>query len=330
MRGFLRVPPLPHLRSIDVSGSSISGCDGLAACPLLERLVLFHTQMVEAPPSSVVMKSLCELFLNNCKLTWMRECPELPLLRYLSVADNRCVQRKLKKAMHSPHRSLSISLHCSRTGSLERLPPLSGCPALLHLDVSFNCLSRSEDLQSFTACPILQRLHLNDNPLCLNQFYRPLVIALSPSLVELDASPVSAAEREGSVAVMGGISQRWACLLRTVRGKQIARSVCPTAIASVASGQIINDGQPPKAVRRLNFMTDLLFSGFAPQARLWGGLGLLSAIVNERENRNAVLSVHNAELRAATASGDEMRMLQVARPLLSLSDLAFSRCFSCA
>jgi hypothetical protein len=45
MRGFLRLPPLPHLRSVDVSGSDVSGCDGLAACPLLERVVLFHTQM---------------------------------------------------------------------------------------------------------------------------------------------------------------------------------------------------------------------------------------------------------------------------------------------
>ena len=89
MRGFLRLPPLPHLRSVDVSGSDVSGCDGLAACPLLERVVLFHTQMAEAPPSGVLMGSLCELFLNNCKLTWIRECPSLPLLRYLSLADNR-------------------------------------------------------------------------------------------------------------------------------------------------------------------------------------------------------------------------------------------------
>jgi Leucine-rich repeat (LRR) protein len=89
MRGFLRLPPLSHLRSVDVSGSDVSGCDGLPACPLLERVVLFHTQMAEAPPAAVVMQSVCELFLNNCKLTWLRDSPSLPHLRYLSLADNR-------------------------------------------------------------------------------------------------------------------------------------------------------------------------------------------------------------------------------------------------
>ncbi len=100
MRGFLRLPPLPHLRSVDCSGSDISGCDGLAACPLLERVVLFHTQMAEAPPAGVVMSSVCELFLNNCKLTWLRECPSLPHLRYLSLADNRYAAAASSKHMH--------------------------------------------------------------------------------------------------------------------------------------------------------------------------------------------------------------------------------------
>jgi hypothetical protein len=99
MRGFLRLPPLPHLRSVDVSGSDVSGCDGLAACPLLERVVLFHTQMAEAPPPAVVLGSLCELFLNNCKLTWMRDSPLLPLLRYLSLADNRYCPCNLERAL---------------------------------------------------------------------------------------------------------------------------------------------------------------------------------------------------------------------------------------
>ena len=57
-------------------------------------------------------------------------------------------------------------------------------------------------------------------------------------------------------------------------------------------------------------------AGFAPQAALWAGLGQLSHTINERERRNAVLSVHNAELRAAAAGGDELHLLQVLHALL--------------
>ena len=57
-------------------------------------------------------------------------------------------------------------------------------------------------------------------------------------------------------------------------------------------------------------------AGFAPQAALWAGLGQLSHTINERERRNAVLSVHNAELRAAAAGGDELHLLQVLHTLL--------------
>jgi hypothetical protein len=52
-------------------------------------------------------------------------------------------------------------------------------------------------------------------------------------------------------------------------------------------------------------------TAFAPQARLWDGLGAISRTVNERDRRSAVLSIHNAELRAASSSGDEMSVLQV-------------------
>ncbi len=131
----------------------------------------------------------------------------------------------------------SVCCSCfSLFGSIERLPPLSGCPALLHLDLSFNCLSRTEDLQCFTPCPLLQRLHLNDNPLCFHPLYRALVVANSPCLVELDASPVSANEREAAVAALGGVSHRWAILSKAVNGGQSVGSVCPTAIANVAAG----------------------------------------------------------------------------------------------
>ncbi len=56
-------------------------------------------------------------------------------------------------------------------------------------------------------------------------------------------------------------------------------------------------------------------AGFAPQDRLWAGLGALSHVINERERRNTILGRHNAELRAAAAAGDDVVALQVAARL---------------
>ncbi len=52
-------------------------------------------------------------------------------------------------------------------------------------------------------------------------------------------------------------------------------------------------------------------AGLAPQDKLWAGLGALSRIINERDRRNTILSMHNAELRAAAAAGDDVFTLQV-------------------
>ncbi len=52
-------------------------------------------------------------------------------------------------------------------------------------------------------------------------------------------------------------------------------------------------------------------AGLAPQAVLWAGLGTLSRTINEREKRNAMLSLHNVELRASSAAGDDLLVLQV-------------------
>jgi hypothetical protein len=316
LRGFLRLPPMLHLRSVDVSGSEISGCDGLAACPLLERVVLFHTQMAEAPPSGVVLGSLCELFLNNCKLTWIRECPSLPLLRYLSLADNRCGCSRPAPVFSSCVLYLAVHSVISRFCRIERLPPLSGCPALLHLDLSFNCLARTEDIQSFTCCPLLQRLHLNDNPLCSHPLYRSIVIACSACLVELDATPVEASERDAAVAALGGVSQRWAGMLKAVNGGQLRSSVCPTAIANVAAGSCNAPSMSLRSSHSKHFFC-FFSAGFAPQVKLWEGLGALSHTINERDRRNAVLSMHNVDLRASAAVGDELQMFQVHRHPLS-------------
>jgi hypothetical protein len=116
------------------------------------------------------------------------------------------------------------------------VPPLSGCPALLHLDLSFNCLARLEDVQSFTPCPLLQRLHVNDNPVAAAPLYRALVIACCPCLVELDANPVAGNERLMSVEALGVASRRWGGLIWAARGGHCGGSVCPTAVANVASG----------------------------------------------------------------------------------------------
>ena len=56
-------------------------------------------------------------------------------------------------------------------------------------------------------------------------------------------------------------------------------------------------------------------AGFAPQDRLWAGLGALSHVINERERRNTILGRHNAELRAAAAAGDDVAALQVTERL---------------
>jgi hypothetical protein len=149
MRGFLRLPPLPHLRSVDVSGSDISGCDGLPGCPLLERVVLFNTQMAEAPPAGVVMGSLCELFLNNCRLTWVRESPSLPLLRYLSLADNRCCPL--------PRLDFSVHLPYSPPALPHVVAELSGCRPFLAAPRS--CTSTSPS----TACPA-RRMYKASHP----------------------------------------------------------------------------------------------------------------------------------------------------------------------
>ncbi len=116
------------------------------------------------------------------------------------------------------------------------MPPLSGCPALLHLDLSFNCLARLEDVHSFTPCPLLQRLHLNDNPVAAAPLYRALLIACCPCLVELDANPVAGNERLMSVEALGVASRRWGGLIWAARGGHCGGSVCPTAVANVASG----------------------------------------------------------------------------------------------
>jgi len=71
-------------------------------------------------------------------------------------------------------------------------------------------------------------------------------------------------------------------------------------------------------------------AGLAPQAVLWAGLGALSRTINEREKRNAMLSLHNVELRAASATGDDLLVLQVlARCLCSATSFLTLFC-SCA
>ena len=91
-------------------------------------------------------------------------------------------------------------------------------------------------------------------------------------------------------------------------------SVCPTAIANVAAGPSLYI----VCFCPLLVVTISLFcsAGFAPQDRLWAGLGALSRTINERDRRHAVLSMHNAELRAAASGGDELVMLQVLLLLL--------------
>ncbi len=71
-------------------------------------------------------------------------------------------------------------------------------------------------------------------------------------------------------------------------------------------------------------------AGFAPQDRLWAGLGALSRTINERERRHAVLGMHNAELRAAASGGDELHMLQVLLLLLLASRALAHAARSCA
>ena len=128
-------------------------------------------------------------------------------------------------------------------GSIERLPPLSGCPALLHLDLSFNCLGRTEDVQSFTSCPLLQRLHLNDNPVAAVPLYRALVIACCPCLVELDANPVEESQRLASVDALGVASRRWAGLIAAARGVHCGGSATSQPfyqeVASTTGGQYL-------------------------------------------------------------------------------------------
>lgn len=116
---------------------------------------------------------------------------------------------------------------------------------------------------------------------------------------------MSGHERDKAVAALADVSQRWAGLVRAARGGHVRSSVCPTAVASAAAG---------KAHRLLPLRRVQLYcsvAGCAPQARLWAGFGPLSHAINEREKRNAMLSVHNAELRVASAAGDNLRMLQV-------------------
>jgi hypothetical protein len=89
---------------------------------------LFRTQMAEAPPAAVVMASVCELFLNNCKLTWLRDSPSLPHLRYLSLADNRYTASARSSHVTLPHLPLKLGYltrrqHRARAASI-RLP----CP----------------------------------------------------------------------------------------------------------------------------------------------------------------------------------------------------------
>ena len=81
----------------------------------------------------------------------------------------------------------------------------------------------------------------------MHPLYRSLVIACSACLVELDATPVAANERDAAVAALGGVSQRWAGLLKAVNGGQLRSSVCPTAIANVAAGGGTAPSVPPRS-----------------------------------------------------------------------------------
>ena len=81
---------------------------------------------------------------------------------------------------------------------IDSLQPLLHSPMLIHLDLSFNNIHDIEDLKFLAACPHLETLQLNDNPVAEHPQYRQQILVHVPTLKMLDGDPIEEAEREAA------------------------------------------------------------------------------------------------------------------------------------
>ncbi|KAJ7864819.1 hypothetical protein B0H14DRAFT_2440573, partial [Mycena olivaceomarginata] len=226
----------PSVRGLDLSTSLISSWDLIARIsaelPALQRLSLNRNRL-QSPRDSMTaaFTNLIELRLNGTLTTWnemQHVTAAMPALQIVEIGYNFIDELSSTNSIHQGSTIETINLDSNElrdwvhiSDSLRSYPllervvltsnkigkipsPLMGQTlGVKHLSLSFNRLESWADVDALSAwCPALNTLTLNGNPLfddpILGRNSRQLTIARIPTLVALDAAPVSAKERTDS------------------------------------------------------------------------------------------------------------------------------------
>lgn len=172
----------PTLASLDASQNSITGLTGARRLRSLSQLRLSSNQLTEAGLGEELLGLLflSELDLSHNQLSGTDPLPLPPTLRELCVCSNHLAHLRFAHTMGA---LLGLSASSNRLCSTEGL---AGCTALLHADLSDNCIRTAEALRPLAHLSGLGGLRLESNPVCETPGYRIDVLAALQQLQVLD------------------------------------------------------------------------------------------------------------------------------------------------
>ncbi len=174
------VPPrltqqLKWLRHLDLGRNQLRSLVGidLALCPLLRTFICYENRITALP--SLGNALLKELWLNGNKLAGEVAWGE---------TDGSAGQSSWIPSLESLH------LHDNAIVSL-RPGMLACCPFVRHIDLSFNAIEDPAELSRLSACPHVETLRANDNPVTEHPQYCDSILLALPRLRELDGETVT-------------------------------------------------------------------------------------------------------------------------------------------
>lgn len=142
--------------------------------------------------------SLTELNLGFNALVTLQGLGALTSLVKLNLSHNQLVALKGMGTLTS---LTSLNISHNKVSSISGL---STCSGLRDLWVQSNQIKQANELSVFSSLSSLERLVFSPNPICKSlaaDAYRPLIVALSPSLQGLDGLPVTDADRQAASAI---------------------------------------------------------------------------------------------------------------------------------
>jgi guanylate kinase len=189
----------PTLASLDASHNSITGLTGVGLLPSLSQLRLSSNRLTGEGVGEELLGLLflSELDMSHNQLSGAAPLPLPPTLRELSVCGNQLTQ------LHFVHPMAALLVLSASANRLIDTQGLAGFRALLHADLSSNCIRSLDALRPLSLLTGLGGLRLDANPLSEAPGYRHDVLAALQQLQALDLQLAAPEEKVRAINAHG-------------------------------------------------------------------------------------------------------------------------------